>query len=443
MKLKLIAINFLQFAIWGAYLTSQGVYLSSVGMGANIGNYYAIQGVISCFMPALIGIIADRWVQAQKVYGICHLISAMAMIATGVYGMKFGADASPGIVFALYTLAIMFYMPTIALSYSVSYTALESAGMDTVKSFPPIRVWGTVGFILSMWTVNILRVDWFGLEWAVNATASFQNTPMQYAFSGLLGVVLGFYAFTMPACPVSKGSSKSFVDALGLKAFTLFKDYRMALFFIFSMLLGMALQVTNGFANPFISSFGQIAEYAGSLGVKYSNILISISQISETLCILLIPFCLRKWGIKRVMMLAMLAWVFRFGLFAVGNPGSGVWLLLLSMIVYGVAFDFFNISGSLFVNENTDESIRSSAQGLLMLMSNGLGAAIGTKIAQAVVNAKVPADLPLEANGFLSEANAAALQSGWSTAWFIFAAYALVVLLLFTFLFKYKHIPKK
>ena len=424
-KIKLIIMNFLEFAVWGAYLTSQGRYLNEIGIGAKIGWFYSVQGIVSIFMPAIIGIIADKWIQAQKTLGICHLIAAVAMIATGYYGYIAGGDAQFSILFTLYTLSVAFFMPTIALSYSVAYTALEKSGLNAVDAFPPIRVWGTVGFICSMWFVDLM---------------GYQANSFQYIVSGVLGLILGFYSFTLPACPIiKKKEKKSVAEAMGLTAFKLFKERKMAIFFIFSMFLGVALQITNGFANPFLGDFGNIGEYANTFGVKHSNMLISLSQISETLCILLIPFFLNKFGIKKVMLIAMFAWVLRFAFFAVGNPGPGIWLFILSMIVYGVAFDFFNISGSLFVNENTDTSIRSSAQGLFMLMTNGIGAALGTLSAQWVVNLLVNSK-KVPVNGVIDWHN---VMNGWSESWYIFAAYALVIAILFAILFRYKHTPVK
>ena len=416
LKIRLIIMNFLQYAVWGAYLTSMGRYLAGAGMAENIGWFYAMQGVVSIFMPALAGILADRWLPAQKVLSICHTMAGALMLAAGVYGLS---TATPefATLFTLYSFSVAFFMPTIALSNSVAYSALEGAGMDTVKEFPPIRVFGTVGFICAM-----LLTDALG----------FQANSKQLIFSGVIGLVFGAYALTLPACAVNKSAEKkSLADALGLKAFALFKQKKMATFFIFSMLLGVSLQITNGFANPFLGSFEAIPEYADTFGVQHSNMLISLSQVSETLCILLIPICLRKFGIKKVMLMAMFAWVFRFGLFGAGNPGGGVWMFILSMIVYGIAFDFFNISGSLYVDQSTEPEIRSSAQGVFMMMTNGIGATVGTLSAQAVVNACVNSK-PL-----------AEQAAGWSTAWYIFAAYALVVAMLFAVVFKYKHEPNK
>lgn len=411
LKVRLSIMNFLEFAVWGAYLTCMGAYLAGAGFGSIIGWFYSVQGIVSIFMPGIMGIVADKWIPAQKLLSLCHLMAGLFMGAAGLYGAS--ADCSMGVLFTLYSCSVAFYMPTLALSNSVAFNGLTKAGMDTIKDFPPIRVFGTIGFICTMIAVDVL---------------GFQTTSMQFVVSGALSLLLAAYSLTLPAVPVgvSDGANKSLVQALGLDAFKLFKDSKMAIFFIFSMLLGVSLQITNGYANPYITSFQEIAEYADTFGAQHANTLISISQISETCCILLIPFFLKRFGIKKVMMIAMTAWVFRFGLFGLGDPGNGVWMFILSCIVYGVAFDFFNISGALFVDKNTDASIRSSAQGLFMIMTNGLGATIGTLGAQAVVNALVY-------NPEVTDALA-----GWRESWYIFAGYALVVLVLFTIIFRPK-----
>ena len=421
-KLRLIIMNFLQFAVWGSYLTSMGGYLFSEGYGDSIGWFYAMQGVVSIFMPAIMGIIADKWIPAQRLLGICHGLAAIFIAGAGYFAQS--DLITP--MFILYSLSVAFYMPTLALSNSVAYTSLEQGGYDTVKAFPPIRVFGTVGFIVAM-----LICDFAG----------FQANYMQFYQCALIGICLALYTMALPHCPVSKAQGdKSLMQRLGLDAFKLFKSKQMALFFIFSMLLGVSLQITNGFANGFITSFKNLPEFANTFGANHANALISLSQVSETLCILLIPFFLKRFGIKKVMLIAMFAWVLRFGLFGLGNPGSGLWMFILSMIVYGVAFDFFNISGSLYVNENTSREMRSSAQGLFMIMTNGIGATIGTLGAQAVVNRFVPAAVEtadkVVTNGY-------AIAEGWSDTWLIFAGYALVVALLFWVLFKYKHDPNK
>ena len=414
LKLRLIIMNYLEFAVWGAYLTSMGSYLAEAGFGSIIGWFYSIQGVVSLFMPGIMGIVADRWIPAQKLLSLCHLLAGMFMGTAGIYGMSVGC--SMGMLFTLYALSVAFYMPTLALSNSVAFNALTMDGYDTVKAFPPIRVFGTIGFICTMIAVDLL---------------GFQTSSKQFVVSGCLSLLLSAYSLTLPASPV-KGktdgeASTSLVQALGLDSFRLFRKKKMAIFFIFSMLLGVSLQITNGYANPFITSFKDVAEYADTFGAQHANILISLSQISETCCILLIPFCLKRFGIKNVMMIAMFAWMLRFGLFGAGDPGSGLWMLVLSCIVYGVAFDFFNISGALFVDQNTDAETRSSAQGLFMIMTNGLGATIGTLSAQAVVNT------------FVFNEGVTDVIAGWRTSWYIFAGYSLAVLVLFAVIFR----PKK
>ncbi|MCQ2143075.1 MAG: MFS transporter [Bacteroidales bacterium] len=410
-SLRLIIMNFLEFAVWGAYLTSLGRYLANMGLGPQIKWFYAMQGIVCIFMPALMGIIADRYLQAQKVLGLCHGLAGLFMLGAGAYCISAGDAVAFGPLFALYGVSVAFFMPTIALSNSVAYIALEGAGKDPVTSFPPIRVFGTIGFIISMLVTNFLKIDGVAL----------QDSYTQLISSGILSVLLCGYAFTMPSCPVNKNSGASLSESLGLKAFSLFKNRQFAIFFIFSMLLGASLQITNGYANMFLGSFKFNPAFADTFAVKNSNALISISQLSETLCILLIPFFMKRFGIKKVMLIAMFAWVFRFGFFGAGRPDMpGVLLYVLSCIVYGVAFDFFNISGSLYVNENTTTDIRSSAQGLFMLMTNGLGATIGTICAGMVVEA---------CDCFHNPAN-------WPHAWYIFAAYALVVAVLFMILFK-------
>lgn len=400
-KLRLIVMNFLQYGVWGAWLISLGAYLGG-GLhftGVQIGSFFATMGIASLFMPALMGVVADRWIPAQRLLGMLHLLSAACMI--------FAATQTE--YMSLYTavlLGVIFYMPTISMSNTVAYNALTKSGLDTVKDFPPIRVWGTVGFICSMIAVDLL---------------GFAQSANQLYFSAAIGIVLGLYSFTLPQCEVSRNKpTGSWVDALGLRAFALFKEKRMAIFFVFSMFLGVSLQITNAFANDYLTNFfGSIAEYKGTFGVEHANILISLSQLSETLCILLIPFFLKRYGIKNVMLISMFAWVLRFGLLGLGDPGAGVWMLILSMIVYGVAFDFFNISGSLYVEKETTPEIRASAQGVFMMMTNGLGATIGSYAAGKVVD-----------------------MYGWPNSWFIFAAYALVVAVLFALVFRYKHTPE-
>lgn len=434
LKVRLAAMNFLEFAVWGAYLTCMGNYLGTAGLGAQISWFYAIQGIVSIFMPTLIGIIADKWVQPQRMLGICHLLAGAFMLGCWAMGLEagFGGELSNKPLFiALYTLSVAFYMPTLALGNTTAFTILKANGYDTVKDFPPIRVFGTVGFILTMWFVNCAVWQDGALSFTLAQNAhKFQYTYMQFFVSAVLSFVLFAYTFTLPACRLEASTArKSFAQQLGLDAFSLFRQKRMALFFIFSALLGMSLQVTNSFAGPFITSFQGSSDPAVATSFAASNatLLTSISQVSEALCILLIPFALKRWGIKGVMLISMFAWVFRFGFFGIGNPTMpGVLLFILSCIVYGVAFDFFNVSGGIFVDKECDASVRASAQGLFMLMTNGLGATIGTLSAGAIINHFCQWTTVGE-NSFL--------MGDWTTCWTLFSAFALVVGIAFALVF--------
>lgn len=430
MKLRLSLMNFMEFAVWGAYLTCMGNYLGIAGLGDKISWFYAIQGIVSLFMPTLMGIIADRYIQPQRLLGLCHLLAGGFMLGCWWLGMQagFGQELTDKTLFiTLYTLSVAFFMPTIALANTTAFIILRDNGMDTVKDFPPIRVLGTVGFIMTMWFVNcaVWEDGSFSLTLAENAH-KFQYTYMQFFVSGILSVVLCLYCFTLPECKIEKKEGKvSLAESLGFNAFKLFKRRQMAMFFIFSALLGMCLQVTNGFAGPFITSFKGSADaaIANSFAANNATLLTSISQISEALCILMIPFFLKRYGIKIVMLMSMFAWVFRFGFFGIGNPTMpGVIMFILSCIVYGVAFDFFNVSGGIFVDQECEPAVKASAQGLFMMMTNGIGATVGTLAAGEIVNHYCTWQ-----DGFL--------QGDWRTCWFIFSIFALVVGVSFALVF--------
>ena len=437
LKFRLSVMNFLEFAVWGAYLTCMGNYLGAAGLGDKISWFYAIQGIVSLFMPTLMGIVADKYMQPQRVLGLCHLLAGGFMIGCWWMGKEAGVGqelTDKATFITLYTLSVAFYMPTIALANTTAFTILKNNGMDTVKDFPPIRVIGTVGFIVTMWFVNcavwfVESSSWDGITFTLTFAENphkFQYTYMQFFVSGLLSFILFLYCFTLPECKLTKKNQKvSLAESFGLNAFKLFKTRKMALFFIFSALLGMCLQVTNGYAGPFITSFKGSADaaVATSFAANNATLLTSISQISEALCILMIPFFLKRYGIKVVMLMSMFAWVFRFGFFGIGNPAMpGVIMFILSCIVYGVAFDFFNVSGGIFVDQECEPSVKASAQGLFMMMTNGLGATIGTLAAGEIVSHYCHWD-----NGYL--------LGDWTTCWFIFAAFALIVGVSFALVF--------
>ncbi len=408
LKNRLTIMSFLQFFVWGAWLITIGTYCFNAKgwTGAQFGAIFSTLALSSLFMPALVGIIADKWLNAEKLYGILHILYGIVLFFVPQVN-------DPNTLYYVIFAAMICYMPTISLSNSIAYTILKNNNYDVVKVFPPIRVWGTIGFIVAMWITNLTGSKANGNQFIIGAVGA---------------IVLGIFSFTLPKCPPQKSITKeaSFLEQLGLNAFKLFTNYKMALFFLFSMFLGAALQLTNMYGDSFLDDFKNVPQYANSFVVKYSTIVMSISQISETLFILAIPFFLKRFGIKQVMLFSMLAWVLRFGLFSYGDPAGGLWMIILSCIVYGMAFDFFNISGSLFIETSTDSSIRSSAQGLFMMMTNGVGAYLGSKVSGYVID-----------KYYSTEAG-----KDWHGIWLSFAIYSLIVAILFFVFFKHKHNPK-
>ncbi|MCA8832802.1 nucleoside permease [Hymenobacter pini] len=411
-KLRLTILSFLQFFIWGSWLITIGAYWFQTKQwsGAQFGAIFSTMGIASIFMPSIMGIIADKYVNAEKLYGILHILGGIVLCTVPMV-------TDPGTFFWVILLNMIFYMPTLALSIAVSYSVLKRQGLDVVKDYPPIRVWGTIGFIVAMWTVSLL---------------GFEKSASQFYVAAAAAFALGIYSFTLPACPPTAKDtpSRSLVDVMGLKSFALLRDTKMLTFFLFALLLGAALQLTNAYGDTFLHDFDKVPAYKDTFAVKYPAIIMSISQVSETLFILAIPFFLRRFGIKQVMLFSMIAWVLRFGLLAFGTPDfPGITLVILSCIVYGMAFDFFNISGSLFVETQTASSIRASAQGLFMMMTNGFGAVLGSSVSGIVIEKYFTA-----ADGVTKD---------WQGIWLTFAAYALVIAVLFVLLFKHKHTPQE
>ncbi len=449
-KNRLTIMSFLQFFVWGAWLITIANYWFGTKNwdGTQFGLVFSTMGIASLFMPTLTGILADRWVNAEKLYGVLHILYAGVLFYIPTV-------TTPENFIYIMLLAMCFYMPTIALSNSISYTSLKLSNKDVVKDFPPIRVWGTIGFIVAMWITNL---------------SGSKSTEFQFYIAGIGALILGIYSFTLPKCKPQRLTKENatLTETLGLEAFKLFGNYKMALFFVFSMFLGGALQLTNAYGDVFLDEFKHFPKYADSFVIEYSTIIMSISQVSETLFILAIPFFLKRFGIKHVMLISMLAWVLRFGLFAYGDPVGGLWMIVLSCIVYGMAFDFFNISGSLFVETNTDSKIRSSAQGLFMMMTNGVGAILGsftsgwaidrfftksfsntTELAGFLetesTNSKMVAFIKSQGNTISADGifSKEILMKDWHTIWLSFAAYALVIAIAFAILFKHEHDPKE
>ena len=404
-RFRLTVMNFMQFFVWGSWLISLGAYMiGTLGFtGTQVGSIYATMGIGSIITPGLIGILADRWFNSERVHGICHVVGAGLLLWAST-AREFDS------LYLIMLLNALVYMPTIGLNNSVSYKVLAQRDFNVIQTFPPIRVWGTVGFIAAMWLVDF---------------AGWTRSHLQLYVGAGAGLFLGLYAFTMPECrPAKSTGHRSLSSALGLDAFAMFRRRQMAVFFTFAMMLGAALQITNAFGGAFLDDFRTV--YPRAFAVQHPNLLLSISQVSETLFVLAIPFFLQRFGIKKVMLISIAAWVFRFGLFAFGNPGARLWMLVLSMVIYGMAFDFFNISGSLFVDRESQPEIRAGAQGLFMMMTNGLGAFAGGIASGWVVD-------QFTMNGL----------KNWRSIWLAFAGYALLLGIVFPMVFKYRHDPER
>lgn len=439
LRFKLCLLYFLQFAVWGCYLTSLGQFLGAGGLGADIAWFYAAIGMVSLVTPSLSGHIADRFVSPEKLLGLFHLTAALCM--TGLWGY---ATLNPEMEFApaftLYLLFLAFYMPTLALANTTAFKLLRNSGLRPVDEFPSIRVWGTVGFVIAMWFVNSAYFydGSFGFTMSDSNPAApyrFQYTPMQLLSSASIGLVTSLYTLTLPHLREIKESNAekaSLSEIFGLKAFTLFKEKSLRTFLIFAIFIGVCLQISNGFATPFITHFMAIPEFAGSLAAGNATMLFSLSQISEAACVLLVGVTMKRLGFRWVIGIAMLAWTLRFLLFGFGDPGAGLWMLIASMAVYGIAFNFFNIAGHIYMEQSVPARHKGFGQGLLMMMSNGIGATFGTLGAGTVVNRFCHWETAANSAGGMSRF----FMGDWEIPWLIFAAYSLAIGLLFILLYR-------
>lgn len=439
-KFRLSLLTFLQFAVWGSYLVSLGQYLGSAGLGREIQWFYAVGGFAALFMPALMGAVADRYVQAQKLLGTCHLVAATFMAAAWAYGV-FSRKVEFWPLFLLFSLSVAFYIPTLALSNSVSFGTLKQRGLDPVRAFPSIRIWGTIGFVVMMWVVNSMWVAGGSFGFTLDdrhpyAMLRMQYTVTQLGASAAVGFLTAFYSFTLPQVAVLRKSAG--ITGNGLKgwrawpvvgSFRLLGYKQLLPFFIFSMFLGVALQINNGYVTPYLTHFRGVEQFAGTFGAANATLLSSLSQISEAFWILPVGCILARVGIKKTILAAMAAWVVNFFCFALGNTGNGMWLIVTAMLVYGIGFDFFNIAGALFVDRQAPATDKSAAQGLWMMMTKGIGSSLGMLGAGAIVNAFCHWE---EVGGHRY------FMGAWISVWLIFCAYCLLVFFAFLFFFKEK-----
>ncbi len=424
---RLSLLYFLQFAVWGSYLGCLGQYLGAAGFGSRIAWFYSMIGIGSIIMPALMGMIADRHISPVRLLGLCHFSASFFMMLAWLY-VTLIPDPSFGIFFTLYALFTLFYLPTIALANTTTFSILKDAGADTLSRFPKIRIWGTIGFIAAMWFVNSAYIGEHGLAFTLSDTnpyssQRFQYTPMMLFMAGLWGLLTAIYTLCLPEVRSAGGQKKLIFKAI----LPLFREKDLRILLLFAVLTGVCLQITNGFAVPFITHFKGEPEYATTWGANNGTMLFSLSQISEAFCILLTGIFMRRFGIKATIATALMAWSLRYMLFAFGNTGDGLWMLVVSMCVYGIAFDFFNIAAALYVDSRSPEGLKGTGQGVLMLMSNGIGATIGILGAGMIVNRYCHWQFSGTFRYF---------SGNWETPWLIFSLYSLAVAILFMIFFR-------
>lgn len=441
MKGRLSLLYFLQFGVWGCYLTSFGQFLGSGGIGGKIAWFYAAIGLVSIITPSLLGRLADKSGHPEKLLGLCHLVAAIIMLTMWRYGMTH-PHLSFGVLFPLYLLFLAFYMPTMALANTATFGLLSQNGYNTVTSFPSIRIWGTVGFIAAMWFVNSAYWHDGSLGFSLSDTIGhlrFQYNAMQLLCSGIMGVLTSLYSFSLPSLqPLDQTSNDTKSDKIPLMTSIrmMFDKREIAVFLIFVVFSGVCLQISNGFVTPFITHFSGMAEYAESFASGNATMLFSLSQISEAVCILLVGLSLKWRGIRFVYAVGLLAWALRFFMLGEGNPGVGIWLLVGSMLVYGVAFNFITIAGHIYIQQVSPPNMKGFAQGLMMFMSNGVGATFGTLVAGAIVNKWCHWEM-VKMSGL--EMPMRLCVGDWIYPWSIFAAYAFVVMIMWLIFFRQKH----
>lgn len=446
MKGRLAILYFLQFSVWGCYLSCFGQMLGAGGLGKEIAWFYAAIGLVSILTPSIFGRISDKTGRPVTILALCHLLASAAMFVMWRYG-SVHPKLEFQVFYPLYLLFLAFYMPTMALSNTASFGIISAEGKNPATTFPAVRIWGTIGFVAAMWFVNsaYFHDGSFGFAFSDNDVAGqsrFQYNSMQLLCSAVAGFLTAIYALTLPNCDSKKtseiesfDSSKSLLTSLQ----KIFLDRSMAVFLVFAILSGVCMQISNGFVTPFISHFSAIPEYMNSVVSGNATLLFSLSQISEAASVLLVGLYLKRRGIKWVYTIGLLAWTIRFLFLAVGNPGDGLPFLIGSMVVFGIAFNFITIAGSIYIQQVSPENMKGFSQGLLMFMSNGIGATFGTLIAGSVVNRWCEWKM-IELPG---ESSMRFFMGEWIYPWLIFAGYAFVIFLLWIIIFKRDKTPSQ
>ncbi|WME22788.1 nucleoside permease [Brachybacterium sp. GU-2] len=389
-RLRLSTMMFLEFFVWGAWFVTLGTYLAADlgASGSQIALAFLTQSLGAILAPFIVGLIADRWFAAQRILGVLHLFSAVMLFLAGRQG-EFGAF----FVFAL--LAMISFMPTLALANSISFRRLTSPE----RQFPAIRVFGTIG-----WIVAGLLIGWLGWE----AGGALENTFVMAAIGSAL---LGVYAFTLPHTPPeTTGERVTVRDVLGLDALALLKSRSYLVFFLASILICIPLAFYYNFTNL----------YLNEIGVQSAAAVQSLGQVSEALFLLIMPLMLKKLGVKWTLLIGMLAWALRYALFAFGDAGSLLWLVIIGLVLHGVCYDFFFVAGQIYTDRFAPKHVRSAAQGLISLATYGVGLLIGSLISGPIVDAFLAADGTHD----------------WRIVWLIPAALAVGVALFFAALFR-------
>ena len=388
-KLQLSSMMFLEFFIWGGWFVTMGTFLSQSfnASGSQLATAYETQSIRAIIAPFIIGLIADRYFSAQKILGFLHLVGALLLYLAG----------SSNSFISFYPFILMYmilYMPTLALVNSVAFRQMK----DPSKEFPPIRVFGTVG-----WIIAGLIIGYLGWE----SQKLLENTFYVTASASL---ILGIFSFTLPNTPptADKGDY-SISKILGLDALSLLKDKKYLIFFISSILICIPLAFYYQHANQFLNE----------IGMPKAAAVMTLGQISEALFILLLPIFLKRYGIKTTLIVGMLAWVLRYLLFAYGDVGQGTWMLIIGVILHGICYDFFFVSGQIYTDFKAGEQFKSSAQGLITLATYGLGMLIGFRIA-----------------GNITDLYATSSGHDWTQIWMLPSGFALFVLIFFIITFR-------
>jgi nucleoside transporter len=389
--LRLSVMMFLQFFVWGAWFVTLGTHLGNIGFtGRQIGYTYLMNNIAAIISPFFVGMVADRYFASQKVMGVLHLLGGVILYlsadVTTVGWLVFGL--------LLYNLA---YMPTLALVNAVSFHQMESPDAQ----FPRVRVWGTIGWIAAGLAITFIQFNFF---------ADIEKSSLPLKMAALASIVMGIYSFTLPNTPPQNvGKEVTAGEVLGVKALRLMKERTFFIFVLCSLLISIPLAFYYNFTNLFLNDLGM----QGVAGKQ------SMGQMSEVIFMVLMPFFFVRLGVKKMLLVGMLAWVARYAFFANGHLGASTWMLYAGILLHGVCYDFFFVTGQIYTDRKASRDIRASAQGFIALITYGVGIGLGSLVSGFVVDA-------FTVNGV----------KDWQTIWYIPCALAAVIALFFALTFR-------